>query len=276
MIKTIGVIANPKKKKAIAYQKKVAAFLKKKRIKVITDQEVLRREVIDKADLIIALGGDGTLLNIVKYINKKIDVLGINLGGFGFLTEIKTSEIKQALEEVLLSKYTISLRQIIKASVYRNNKLLKSFKALNDIVINKGSLSRILTLELSIEGEKAASYLCDGLIMATATGSTAHSLSAGGPILHPEVDAFVVTPVCPHTLSNRPLVLSSAAGIQVRVISQEAKDVALVADGQAGINLKTGDVIKISKARRPFRLITSSKRSYFAILNEKLKWGKAR
>jgi NAD+ kinase len=276
MIKTIGVIANPKKKKALAYQKKITALLEKKKIEVITDKEISRREVVEKADLIIALGGDGTLLNIAKYINKKIDVLGINLGGFGFLTEIKTSEIKQALEEVLSSKYTISLRQIIKTSVYRNNKLLKNFKALNDIVINKGSLSRILTLELSIEGEKAASYLCDGLIMATATGSTAHSLSAGGPILHPDVDAFVVTPVCPHTLSNRPLVLSSAVGIQVRVISQEAKDVALVADGQAGINLKTGDVIKISKAGRPFRLITSSKRSYFAILNEKLKWGKAR
>jgi NAD+ kinase len=276
MIKKVGVIANPSKKKALLYQKKVVNILKKKHIKVITDEALPREQVIKQADLIIALGGDGTLLNIAKYINKKIDILGINLGGFGFLTEIKTSEIGQAIDEVLKNKYSISLRQIIKADIIRNKKTIHNFSALNDIVINKGSLSRILTLELTIDKEKVAKYLCDGLIIATSTGSTAHSLSAQGPILHPEVDGFIITPICPHTLSNRPLVLPTKAEIKIKVIAQEARDVAVVADGQGGVSLKKGDIIRIKKAKRPFRLITSSKRSYFAILNEKLSWGRAR
>ena len=276
MIKTVGVIANSSKKKALVYQKKIVKLLEKKGIRAITDEKLSRKELINKADLIIALGGDGTLLNVAKYINKKIDVLGINLGGFGFLTEIKINEINSAIDEVLKNKHSISLRQIIKAEIIRNNKKISSFTALNDIVVNKGSLSRILTLELSIKGEKVATYLCDGLIAATATGSTAHSLSAGGPILHPEVDAIVVSLICPHTLSNRSLVLPTKADIQIKIISREAKDVAVVADGQAGMSLKAGDIIRISKTKRPFRLIASSKRSYFAILNEKLKWGRAR
>jgi NAD+ kinase len=276
MIKKVGVIANPSKKKALLYQKKVVNILKKKHIKVITDEELPREQVIKQADLIIALGGDGTLLNIAKYITKKIDILGINLGGFGFLTEVKTSEIKKAIEEFLKNKHSISLRQIIKAGIIRNKKNIHNFAALNDIVINKGSLSRILTLELIIDEEKVATYLCDGLIIATSTGSTAHSLSAQGPILHPQVDGFIITPICPHTLSNRPLVLPTKSEIKIKVVSQEARDIAVVADGQGGVSLKKGDIVRIRKAKRPFRLVTSSKRSYFAILNEKLKWGRAR
>ncbi len=276
MIKTVGVIANPSKKKALAYQKKVVSILRKKKIMAITDEKLSRHEVIRMSDLIIALGGDGTLLNIARHINKKIDVLGINLGDFGFLTEIKTNEIKAAIDEVLEGKYTVSLRQVINAGIIRDDKIINSFSALNDIVVSRGSLSRILTLELIINNEQVAVYLCDGLIVASATGSTAYSLSAGGPILHPEVKAFVVSPICPHTLSNRPLVLPMTSDIRIKVVSQEAKDVALVADGQEGIKLKNGDIVRINKAKRPFRLITSSKRSYFAILNEKLKWGKVR
>ncbi len=276
MIKTVGVIANPSKKKALAYQKKVVSILRKKKIMAITDEKLSRHEVIRMSDLIIALGGDGTLLNIARHINKKIDVLGINLGDFGFLTEIKTNEIKAAIDEVLEGKYTVSLRQVINAGIIRDDKIINSFSALNDIVVSRGSLSRILTLELIINNEQVAVYLCDGLIVASATGSTAYSLSAGGPILHPEVKAFVVSPICPHTLSNRPLVLPMTSDIRIKVVSQEAKDVALVADGQEGIKLKNGDIVRINKAKRPFRLITSSKRSYFAILNEKLKWGRVR
>ncbi len=276
MIKTVGVIANPSKKKALAYQKKVVSILRKKKITAITDEKFSRHEVIRMSDLIIALGGDGTLLNIARYINKKIDVLGINLGDFGFLTEIKTNEIKTAIDEVLEGKYNVSLRQIINAAVIRNDKIINSFSALNEIVVSRGSLSRILTLELMIDNEQVAIYLCDGLIVASATGSTAYSLSAGGPILHPEVKAFIVSPICPHTLSNRPLVLPVTSDIRIKVVSQEAKDVALVADGQEGIKLKNGDIVRINKAKRPFRLITSSRRSYFAILNEKLKWGMVR
>ncbi len=276
MIKSIGIVANPNKKKALKHQKDIESYLLRRNIVVYTDRRLSRKDVVEKSDLIITLGGDGTLLNIIKFIKKRVEVLGVNVGGFGFLTEVKIDEVYSILDDVLNNNYSISLKRLIKASVYREGKIIETLTSLNDTVVNKGSLSRILNLSLAIDGETVATYLCDGLIISTSTGSTAHSLSAGGPIVVPGVDALILTPICPHTLSNRPLVLPSYKKIEVKIKSKEAQDVALTADGQVAVRLKYGDRITIKRAPINLRLIRSNKRSYFKILKEKLKWGKLR
>ena len=276
MIKKAGIIANPDKKAALMYQKKIKKFLEERNIRVYTDREASREEIARMVDLIITLGGDGTLLNVAKYISNKVIILGVNLGAFGFLTDIKKSEVYSALKSILENKYSVSKRSMLKAGVYRSGKLIKSLICLNDMVINKGSLSRILTLSVMTKGENLATYLCDGLIISTATGSTAHSLSAGGPIVSPELDVSILTPICPHTLSNRPLVLPSSREVSVKIDGKEAQDVTLTADGQVAVKLKACDLIKVKKTAVSARLVNSSKRDYFQILQEKLKWGKPR
>ena len=276
MIKSVGIIANPNKKKALKYQKDIKGYLSKRDITVYTDRESSRKDIVEKTDLIITLGGDGTLLNIVKFIKKKVEVLGVNVGGFGFLTEVKTNEVYSVLDDILNNNYSVSLRRMIKASVHREGKIIETLTSLNDMVINKGSLSRILTLSLSVEDETVATYLCDGLIVSSSTGSTAHSLSAGGPIVTPNVDALIVTAICPHTLTNRPLVLPSSKKIKVKILGKNTQDVALTADGQVAVKLKFNDTLIIKRAPISLRLIVSKKRSYFQVLREKLKWGRLR
>jgi len=276
MIKSVGIIANPNKKKALEYQKDIKGYLSKRDITVYTDRESSRKDIIEKTDLIITLGGDGTLLNIVKFIKKKVEVLGVNVGGFGFLTEVKTDEVYSVLDDILNNNYSVSLRRMIKASVHREGKIIETLTSLNDMVINKGSLSRILTLSLSVEDETVATYLCDGLIVSSSTGSTAHSLSAGGPIVTPNVDALIVTAICPHTLTNRPLVLPSSKKIKVKILGKDTQDVALTADGQVAVKLKFNDTLIIKRMPISLRLIVSKKRSYFQVLREKLKWGRLR
>ena len=276
MIKSVGIIANPNKKKALKYQKDIKGYLSKRDITVYTDRESSRKDIIEKTDLIITLGGDGTLLNIVKFIKKKVEVLGVNVGGFGFLTEVKTDEVYSVLDDILNNNYSVSLRRMIKASVHREGKIIETLASLNDMVINKGSLSRILTLSLSVEDETVATYLCDGLIVSSSTGSTAHSLSAGGPIVTPNVDALIVTAICPHTLTHRPLVLPSSKKIKVKILGKNTQDVALTADGQVAVKLKFNDTLIIKRMPISLRLIVSKKRSYFQVLREKLKWGRLR
>lgn len=276
MIKSVGIIANPNKKKALKYQKDIKGYLSKRDITVYTDRESSRKDIVEKTDLIITLGGDGTLLNIVKFIKKKIEVLGVNVGGFGFLTEVKTDEVYFVLDDILNNNYSVSLRRMIEASVHREGKIIETLTSLNDMVINKGSLSRILTLSLSVEDEMVATYLCDGLIVSSSTGSTAHSLSAGGPIVTPNVDALIVTAICPHTLTNRPLVLPSSEKIKVKILGKNTQDVALTADGQVAVKLKFNDTLIIKRMPISLRLIVSKKRSYFQVLREKLKWGRLR
>jgi NAD+ kinase len=273
MIKRVGIVANPKKEKAVKYQSSIKRYLARKKIKVLTDKEMTRDKLAKEVDLIIALGGDGTLLNIARHIKRRVEVLGVKVGSFGFLTEVKADEVYSVLDDILSNNYSSEVRRMIKASVFRKGRIIDTLTALNDVVINKGSLSRILKLSLSINDEIVATYLCDGLIISTSTGSTAHSLSAGGPIVTPEVDALIVTPICPHTLSNRPLVLPLEKEIKIRVLDRATKDVALTADGQTAVKLKYNDVVIIKKSPAILRLIASGKRSYFQILREKLKWG---
>jgi NAD+ kinase len=291
MIRKIGIVLNAKKKKALPLSKTIRRFIKRKGLVVLDEIEVGREEAVRGSELVITLGGDGTLLNIIKYINKKeMPIMGVNVGGFGFITEVSPDEVLEVLDKTLRGKSTFSFRSLLEISLYpaikelsefaggvcRKRKKIKIFKALNDAVITKGAVSRIMTLRIDIDGEFVTSYFCDGLIVATPTGSTAHSLSAGGPIIYPSTPCLVLSPICPHTLSNRPLVVSENSQVSISPIGRETKEMVLTVDGQDSVSLQEKDILKIKVSPTKIKLISSGKRKYFEILREKLKWGGTR
>jgi NAD+ kinase len=195
----------------------------------------------------------------------------VNLGGLGFLTSVTLDDLYPILEEVFSAKNRISERVMLAVEVTRDGQVVERQRALNDAVINKGALSRILDLELTINGQFVCSYKADGLILSTPTGSTAYSLSAGGPIVYPLVEALIVTPICTHTLTNRPLVVPDAARIEVAAHGQDA--VYLTVDGQVGLKLEPGDRVMVTRAAERLRLVRPERQTYFEILRDKLKWG---
>jgi NAD+ kinase len=273
----IGIIINPKKSQARETLKKLVNYLSKRRKSIILEKisaKLIQRprlgakdnKAYQRCDLIIALGGDGTLLRAVRMLKgKEIPILGVNLGGLGFLTEVTLGELYKTLSDVLADRYRLEERIGLEATLYRST-------ALNDCVITKGVLSRLIRLDAFIGEEYLTTYAADGLIISTSTGSTAHSLSAGGPIVHPGIPAIILTPICPHTLSNRPLIISGEEEIRIRIASPHP-DVALTLDGQEVIKLKEKDVIRIKKASSKIGLIVPKKKSYYQILRKKLKWG---
>ena len=229
-------------------------------------------------DVVIAFGGDGTLLDAasaVAHSSADPALLGVNLGHLGFLTEVSTSEMTAALDAVISGRSQTETREILAGTVMRAGKNLWSHFALNDVVVTRGALSRMIELDVSVDGRHVCHVKADGLIVATATGSTAYNLSAGGPIVHPSVDAFVLTPIAPHTLTHRPLVLPAGARIELRPVIEPQSDIVLTFDGQFGLPLETGDVVEISRAPRRLRFVRTSSRTHFDMLREKLKWGNA-
>jgi NAD+ kinase len=223
-------------------------------------------------ELIVVFGGDGTLLSVARLLDdSQALVLGVNLGSLGFLTETTIGEFLSALEYTLAGRYAIDQRQLLQAQLERKGAAVASYRALNDAVINKGALARIIDLEIYIDHQFVSTFKADGLIISSPTGSTAYSLAAGGPIVYPSMEAFVITPICPHTLTNRPLVVSDQSTIDVTLIS--GTDVMLTIDGQVGLPMGTGDVVKVQKAANPLRLILSANRNWFEVLRKKLKWG---
>ncbi len=273
-IKRIGIVVNPKKKNALSVLKQLRRCLKSRNLKVVDDTLIDRKLIPLESDLIIALGGDGTLLNIVHWIGRRsVPVLGVNLGSLGFLTEFTTQDFFICLKDVLNGKYECSERMMLSARVMsKTNKVCQKFKALNDVVITKGELSRITNLDVWVDDKYLTTYTCDGLIISTPTGSTAHSLASGGPIIHPGQDVFVITPICPHTLSNRPLILPAKSEIIIRG-KKESKHLYLTADGQSGMDVKANETIRVRKFPGKLKLIVSPKSNYFRILSQKLKWG---
>ncbi len=243
---------------------------------VIGAEPVSRDELVRRADLIVVLGGDGTLLGIARKVGKReTPILGINLGGLGFLTEASTSEAKQALERVLAGDYETDRRITLEAEICRGSgrsaEVVQRFLALNDVVFNKGPLGRMMQLEVTAEGERFCEYRADGLIISTPTGSTAYALSAGGPIVYPSLGVLVLAPICPHTLSNRPVVLPDSFEIEVRVKSAD-HDSTLIIDGQEPAQLGATDYVKIRRGRYAVVLIRSA-HPYFEIWRDKLRWG---
>lgn len=280
MIKTITLFINPNRKDALNVVKELKTWLDKEGdYNLIMEQRTatqLKQKDLgasdatlrDTADLVIALGGDGTMLHTVKVMaDREVPILGVNFGGLGFLTEITQEELYPSLKDVLNGKFTIEERMMLEAKI--NN---LSYKALNDVVITKGALARVISLKVLINSEYLTTYQGDGMIVATPTGSTAYSLSAGGPIVTPDMKTILLTPICPHTLGVRPMVIPYLSEITI-MIESEGEGITLTIDGQQGIKLNFQDEVNITYAKKSIKLIKPKKRSFYEVLRTKLKWG---
>jgi NAD+ kinase len=225
-------------------------------------------------DLIVVLGGDGTMIATARMVgDHKVPVLGINYGSLGYLAEFRIEEMFPALEAILEGNYQIDKRGTLAAEVFRGDERLVHSRVLNDVVINKSALARIIEIEAYLNHQFVNSFRADGLIVSTPTGSTAYNLSAGGPVIYPSMNAVVITPICPFTLSNRPIVVPDDALIELRLKTPE-EDVALTLDGQVGFPLETEDRVLIRKSRTTFNMVQPPNRNYFDVLRDKLRWGR--
>jgi NAD+ kinase len=235
---------------------------------------VPRAEIATKSDLLIVLGGDGTLLSIAPYAAAAgVPVFGVNYGGLGFMTATPRDELESATRAVMAGEFSESTRQLLRATVsgpQRAEPLVRD--VLNDAVINKTDLARVVELAATVDGDMVSSFVADGLIVCTTTGSTAYSLAAGGPIVMPQVDAIVLTPISPHTLSNRPLVLPGSAKVEIELVSRDLQ-IILTLDGQQGIRLHSDDCVAVERSPHRLRLVSPGERSYFDVLRTKLLWG---
>jgi len=281
MIHTVGLVAKYHEPKAAQMVRWLIPWLKKRGMKVCVETGLLRRgarsctkkEMAAEADLIISLGGDGTLLNIAPLvIRPEVPILGVNLGGLGFITEVAVGELESVLRKTLDGDYEVEKRMTLEVRVISKKGRTRKFRILNDAVIAKGARSRIIDLETYVGEDYLCTYRADGLIISTPTGSTAYSLAAAGPILEPTLGAIVLAPICPHTLTNRPIVVPSNAAIRVTLRSF-GDTVFFSPDGQKGVRLNNGDKLEARDYGMPVSLIKLPSRSYYEILREKLKWG---
>jgi NAD+ kinase len=229
-------------------------------------------ELPERVDAVSVFGGDGTFLYAGRIVAARgVPILGINLGSLGFLTEVKQERMRDAFKGLITGNYELEERMLLDVEVLKKGDHFARYLALNDAVINKGALARIIELEVSVDAQLVTMTRSDGIIISTPTGSTGYSLSAGGPILHPTLEALIITPICPHTLTNRPVVVPDSA--VVGVCLRHGKDVMLTVDGQVGMPLDQGDCLRIGKARHPMRIIQIEASPFFKLLREKLKWG---
>jgi len=227
----------------------------------------------DRADLVVVLGGDGTLLAAVRALGgREIPILGVNIGFLGFLTEIPVAELFSTLERIREEGWTVDPRTTLEGEVVRQGRVIQRFRVLNDVVFNKGALARISDLEVRVDGAYLTNYRGDGLIAATPTGSTAYSLSAGGPIVQPQVPALVLSPICPHTLTQRPILLPDTCRVEVRLASKNG-EVFLTLDGQEGMELDEGDRVTVGRGTSRVLLVRSAERDYYRVVRTKLMWG---
>lgn len=285
--KIFGIVIKHNVPKATKLALEVAAWLEKKKCKVIVADEakafvakkknvkaVPKEELPVHCDMIIVFGGDGTFLSIARQmIWKSVPILGVNLGQLGFLTEVKVEEVYEALEGVVRGKYSVQERSMLEACVKRAGKELFCLPVLNDVVITKSAIARVIDFQLSLNGVPVARLKADGLIASTPTGSTAYSLAAGGPIVHPQVGAMVITCICPHSLNVRPLVIPDSANAEVELLQKDG-DIMLTLDGQFGYELHQGDKISITKYKRhTVMIVQSPNRDYFELLRTKLSLG---
>jgi NAD+ kinase len=285
MIRMVGIISRPRREDIARVVPPLIQWLRAHGAEVVCDSETgecigpltgqtrTREELPAHSDLLIVLGGDGTLLSAARLAaDRQVPILAVNLGGMGFLTTVPQDELYQILEEIFSEKHRVSERVLLEARIVRDGAVIRRQIALNDAVLNKAALARIMDVTLRVDGEYVTTYKADGLILSTPTGSTAYSLAAGGPIVYPTVESFVVTPICPHTLTNRPLVIPDTAKIEIDFQSEDDA-VFLTLDGQIGIELARGDHIVVRKAQEKLRLVRPAKKTYFEILRSKLKWG---
>lgn len=282
-MKKIAVFAKVHDPRCQDVAEKLFLWLKEKGYEPLIESHLARHmnlpgvnaeDIPDQADLVVVLGGDGTLISTVRIIGERtVPILGVNLGSLGFITEIALDELYPVLEKCLGGEFRISQRLMLQAVVERDNREMASHLVLNDVVINKGALARIVDLKTKVNCFDLTTFKADGLIISTPTGSTGYSLSAGGPIVTPSMNCIVITPICPHTLTNRPLVIDDDAMVTITVKSLDDEDIFLTLDGQVGLELKSGDVIHVSRSQHNASLVMSERRDYFEILRTKLKWG---
>jgi NAD+ kinase len=231
-------------------------------------------EIREQAELVVVLGGDGTLISVARlFSGKEVPIVGVNLGSLGFLTEVTVDELYPLLEKCLKGDPRVSERMMLEVTLSRDGSEIEKTHVLNDMVINKGALARIVDLETRINRHFLTTFKADGLIVSTPTGSTGYSLSAGGPIIHPLMSCIAITPICPHTLTNRPIVVTDDSIVSITIASSYDEKVYLTLDGQVGFKLQQGDSIEVRRALKTTALVMSKERDYFEILRTKLKWG---
>lgn len=289
-IKRIGVVVKPHQPDALATLCRLTEWLNQRSISLIGTPEVdheriehetgcavpivEKEEIARQVDLMLVLGGDGTMIATARLIgDSEVSVMGVNYGGLGYLAEFRIEELFTALESILAGDYKVEKREMLAVELHRGAELITRNRVLNDVVMNKSALARIIEIETFLNEQFVNSFRADGLIVATPTGSTAYNLSAGGPIIFPSMNAVVITPICPFTLSNRPIVVPDDSLIEVR-LKTENEEVALTLDGQVGFPLQAGDRVVIRKSNTTFNLVQPKNRNYFDLLRDKLKWGR--
>ena len=281
-MKKIGIIGKTGKQETLDILTELAPWLKSKGHEVYVDIEnatvmniegTPRSQMSALVDMVIVLGGDGTMIGVARLVAEKgIPILGVNIGGLGFLTAVSRDELYEVLDRVLVDDCPIEERIMLNACVLRHSECIAEYIVMNDVVVNKGALARIIDLETYVNSAYISTFKADGLIVSTPTGSTAYALSAGGPILYPTLNSIVLAPICPHTLTNRPIVLPDDVKIEIMLRSLN-EDVFLTLDGQMGFSLRQNDIIEVKKSQYRARLYIPCERDYFEIIRTKLKWG---
>lgn len=279
-MKTIGFITRPEKPEAVVLARALAArfpertFLAEPHLATALGWPATPDSAIaERSELLVVLGGDGTLIYAARVLRgREVPLLGINLGSLGFMTEVPSRDAERLLRATLEGKVAVSSRLKLRCRILREGKAIFEDEALNDVVLNKGAEAKIVDFDTLLDDRLIAHYKSDGLIFATPTGSTAYSLSAGGPIVHPSIDCVIVTPICPHALTQKPIVVPGDRPLRVALKSQ-VTDVYLSVDGQQGVLLKVGDRIEVERAATRLLLVQNPDLDYFSILREKLHWG---
>jgi NAD+ kinase len=284
IIKTVGIVSKPNAAAAVDLVPKLLEWLKDRDIAVRMDEETalyarragegLPREAVPEgSDLIVVLGGDGTLLSAARAIGRReIPLFPVNVGGLGFLTAISIGELFPELERAFRGEHRVGKRRLLNTEVERDGQVVASFDALNDAVLTKSAIARMIDLDAYVDKQFVCAYKADGLIISTPTGSTAYSLSAGGPIIFPSVPAICITPICPHMLTNRPVIVPETS--VVRVISRGPDEsVYLTIDGQVGTPIREGDVLVCQSSHYSLLLVRPPRMMFFDVLRQKLKWG---
>jgi NAD+ kinase len=278
-IRTVGLVVRRDRPRAVRLAQKMVRWCARRRLRVLVDSEAglasgaarSKDALAREADLVIVLGGDGTLLSIARRTDASVPILGVNMGELGFLTEVAEAEAMAMLARVVAGRFDLDRRMTLSATLVRAGKSVR-WRALNDVVITNGALARIIEFAVSVDGLPLTTYRADGVIVATPTGSTAYSLSAGGPIVEPTVQALVLCPISPHTLSNRPVVLPPDAVVRIATGPRQ-QDVLLTVDGQEGMPLTGADVVEVRQGRSHVSLVRSPARTYYDVLRSKLGWG---
>lgn len=283
MTKNIGIVSKPGRSDLPQLLRELTAWLDARGVAwagdVVTETYLGRKGGFNRTaleqdfDLIVVLGGDGTLLSVARGVGvKETPLLAVNLGGMGFLMTTGPEQIFEALETVLAGEYAVQSRTVLSGLVIRDDETVARYNALNDFVVNKAAIARLLQLEVFVDGEFMCGYRADGLVLATPTGSTAYSLAAGGPVIAPTVEGFCLTPICPHTLSNRPVVVNESSEFEIVFVGGDDSTF-LTVDGQVGLNLRPDDRIVAKKAKHSVRIIEAQKHHFFDVLRNKMGWG---